>query len=160
VGAVVRPRSIVAALSSCLLLGACGVGAVDVGAEQPPEGDRDACRLLLNALPQRVADQPGREVEPQDGWGAAWGDPAIVLRCGVAPPDGFDAVATCTTVEGIDWYVPDTPPEANADVTMTTVHREPVIEVSLPAAHWPPAATLVDVADTVREHTEKTGSCY
>jgi hypothetical protein len=159
-GAVPRPPVLLAAVVSGLLLGACGVGTVDVGAEQPPEDDRDACRLLLNALPTRVADQPGREIEPQDGWGAAWGDPAIVLRCGVSPPEGFDAVATCTTVEGIDWYVPDSEPEEYADVTMWTVHREPVVEVLLPAEHWPPAAMLVDVAGTVREHTERTGRCY
>jgi hypothetical protein len=142
-----------------LLLGGCGVGAVDVGGEPPAEGDREACRSLLDALPSTVSDQPGREIDPQDGWGAAWGDPAIVLRCGVAPPEGFDAVATCTTVEGIDWYVPTTEQEAQGDLTMTTVHREPVVEVRLPAAHWPPAATLVDVAETVRKHTERTGRC-
>ena len=68
-------------------------------------------------------------------------------------------MATCTTVEGIDWYVPTTEQEVQGDLTMTTVHREPVVEVRLPAEHWPPAATLVDVADTVRQHTERTGRC-
>ena len=159
-GAVARPRAVLPALLLLVpLLGACGLGAVDVGGEAPGAGDRDACRSLLDALPSSVADQPGREIDPEDGWGAAWGDPAIVLRCGVAPPEEFDAVSTCTTVEGIDWYVPNTEPE-QGDLTMTVVNREPVVEVRLPAAHWPPAATLVDVADTVRQHTEKSGSCF
>jgi hypothetical protein len=143
-----------------LLLGGCGVGSVDVGGAAPAADDREACRSLLDAVPATLADQPSRETDPVDGWGAAWGDPAIVLRCGVGPPDGFDAVATCTTVEGIDWYVPDSEPEeAYGDVTITVVHREPVVEVRLPAQHWPPAATMVDLADTIREHTERTGGC-
>jgi hypothetical protein len=137
---------------------------VDIGEATPAGDEREACRALLDAVPASVADQPARETDPEDGWGAAWGDPAIVLRCGVEPPEGFDAVATCTSVEGIDWYIPDSeptePPEAEGGVTMTTVHREPAVEVRLPDEHWPPAATLVDLADTIRQHTERTGRCF
>ncbi len=141
-----------------VLLAACGAGAVDVRGDAPAPDDREPCRSLLDALPRSVADLPARETEPADGWGAAYGDPAVVLRCGVGEPDGFDAVAACTTVEGIDWYVPDVPPE-QGDVVVTTVHRVPAVELRLPAVHWPPAAALVDLAGTVREHTERTGRC-
>jgi hypothetical protein len=158
VGAVARPTSVL--LAVVLLLGGCGVGSVDVGGQAPADEDREACRSLLDAVPATVADQPSREIDPEDGWGAAWGEPAIVLTCGVEPPDGFDAVATCTTVEGIDWYVPTTEPDdTEGDLTMTVVNREPVVEVLLPAQHWPPAATLVDLAETIREHTDRTGTC-
>jgi hypothetical protein len=141
------------------MLAGCGPDAVEVGGDAPAAKDQDACRLLLGGLPARVADLSKREVTPADGWGAAWGDPAIVLRCGVDAPEGFDAVATCTEVNGLEWYIPDEPPEDASAVTMTTVNREPTVEVRLPAEHWPPAATLVDLAPAIKEHTERTGSC-
>ena len=38
---------------------------------------------------------------------AAWGDPAIVLRCGVGEPASFDQFSTCQIVNGVAWYIPD-----------------------------------------------------
>ncbi|HET6563025.1 MAG TPA: DUF3515 domain-containing protein [Marmoricola sp.] len=156
-GAVARPATLL--LPLLLVLGACGSGAVDVAGDPPAAEDREACRSLLDDVPDTVADLPARAVTPADGWGAAWGDPAIVLRCGVDLPEGFDAVAACTTVNGVDWYLPDTPPEDEGAVTITTVHREPLVELRLPSEHWPPAAAMVDLAGTVREHTDRTGRC-
>ena len=45
------------------------------------------------------------------------------------------------------------------DLVMTTVNRRQVVQVLLPAAHWPPATTLADLSSAVRRSTEKTGSC-
>ena len=45
------------------------------------------------------------------------------------------------------------------DLTMTTVNREPVVEVTLPAEYWPPATALADLSTVVRRSTDKTGSC-
>jgi hypothetical protein len=98
-------------------------------------------------------------VTPDDGWAAAWGDPPVVLRCGVGVPAEFDAVAPCTTVDDVDWYLPDEPPDEVSEVTMTTVYREPAVEVVLPVEHWPPANTMVDLAPVLEEHTERTGRC-
>jgi hypothetical protein len=46
------------------------------------------CADLLAALPDEV--DPGvarRPVEPDSGRTAAWGDPPVLLECGVAPPE-------------------------------------------------------------------------
>jgi hypothetical protein len=158
VGAVARPGPVVLGLATLALLTACS-GSVEIDGHAPPEADRGPCRALLDALPAEVADLSAREVSPDDAWGAAWGDPPIVLRCGVGEPEGYDAVATCTTVEGIDWYLPEEPPEGDADVTMTTVNREPAVEVRLPVEHWPPATAMVDLAPVLEQHTERTGRC-
>jgi hypothetical protein len=145
---------------TALFLAGCGTGSVDIAGDPPPERQREPCRALLDALPEEVADLPAREVSPPDGWGAAWGDPPIVLRCGVGgPPEGYDATAACTTVEGIDWYVPEEPPQDGADVTLATLHREPAVELRLPVDHWPPATAMVDLAPTVAAHTDRTGRC-
>ena len=125
-GAVAR-QVLVIATAGILLTGCSSEReAVEVDAPQPAAADQDACRALLDALPAQVADQPLRPVDPPDAWGAAWGDPAIVLTCGGPPPQGFKRTSSCITVNQVDWFVPEEQletPEA-VDLTMTTVHRE------------------------------------
>ena len=58
---------------------------------EPPVGGAEveaACAALLERLPEEV--DPGvtrRAVEPAPGRTAAWGDPPVVLECGVRPPE-------------------------------------------------------------------------
>ena len=126
-----------------------------------PEGDvPPACTELLARLPLAVADQPRRDVEPADAPGAAWGAPAITLLCGVEEPAGFDDVASCLTVSGVDWFIPTEQLEAQGDLTMTTVNREVHVEVRLPAAYFPPATTLADLARPVRRSIPATDQCF
>jgi hypothetical protein len=115
----------------------------------------------VDALPSTVADLSAREVEPGDAVGAAWGDPAIVLVCGVPRPPGFGRTATCLSVNDLDWFVPEDQLESRepTDLTMTTVGRSPRVQVTLPAEHWPPATTLADLSEAVRKHTTRTGRC-
>jgi Protein of unknown function (DUF3515) len=157
VGAVAR----LGLAGACAVLASCGAGAVPVGAAEPSSADREPCRDLLDALPDRVADQEVRTVEPKDAWAAAWGDPAIVLTCGVQRPQDFKRVSTCTTVNGVDWFIPEEQLLAGepVDLTMTTVNREQYVEVLLPAEYWPPATALADLSGVVAEATEATGAC-
>ena len=47
-----------------------------------------ACRDLVDALPDEVGDGAARRpVEPDSGRTAAWGDPPVVLECGVEAPE-------------------------------------------------------------------------
>ena len=73
---------------------------------------------------------------------------------------GLHRVASCLTVNGVDWYVPTEQLEAQGDLTMTAVNREVGVEVQLPAAHFPPAATLADLAPAVRRSIPKTDECF
>ncbi len=139
------------------LLTACG--AVDVPRNDLRSADRSACTALVRALPQQVSDQERRTTEGNP-FAAAWGDPAIVLRCGVAPPRGYDRFASCQTVNDVDWFVPQEAIEdQGADVVMTTIGREPGIEVVLPATYRPPANAMVDLAATVQQHTKLVKRC-
>jgi hypothetical protein len=143
-----------------LLLVGCGAQQVALDVGPPDPADRDACRSLVRALPRSVADQEPREVRPDEGWGAAWGDPAIVLTCGSSPPEGYDRVSTCTTVDGVDWYLPEKPLESGADsLTMTTVNRAQYVRVVLPSEYWPPATALADLSGAVAATTDRTGRC-
>jgi hypothetical protein len=149
----------VAGVVALLLALVTGCGGVDIADTDVTGAERAACARLVEALPDRVSDQPRRETSGNP-LGAAWGDPAIVLRCGVGTPEGYDRFSACQTVNGLDWFVPDEMSEDQAmDVVMTTVGRAPAVEVVLPATYRPPAAAMVDLAETVKEHTEVTRRC-
>ncbi len=117
-----------------------------------------ACARLVDALPEQVADQDRREVDTR-GIGAAWGDPAIVLLCGVPAPESFEPTSMCTTVDGVDWFIPEEQLEAQGDLVMTVVNRQQHVEVRLPSEYWPPATALADLSSTIAEAFEPTGSC-
>ncbi len=106
-----------------------------------------------------VADQPRRETDGNP-LGAAWGDPAIVLRCGVGEPRGFDQFSSCQVANGLGWFVPDEQvQDQGQDVVMTTVERSPRVEVVVPADYRPPPAVMVDLAAAITEHTVLVKRC-
>ncbi len=134
---------------------------MQVDAPEPAAGDRAACRALLDAVPDQVADQAARDVDPPGAWAAAWGDPAILLTCGGPPPEEFDRTSSCTTVNGVDWFIPEDQLDASSptDLMISTVHRRPTVTVRLPADYWPPATALADLSAAVADTTEPHGSC-
>src|SRR3954454_15237493 len=85
-----------------------------------------------------VADQARRASKGGTGYGAAWGDPAIVLRCGTGPGQGFTDTSQCQVTNGVGWYIPDSQIQGRAvDVTMTTVGRAQNVQVSIPKDYFP-----------------------
>ncbi len=147
-----------------LLVSGCGGGAVEVGdAARPGElgGSRSrGCVALLDALPDTVDGLQQRDVQPTDAYAAAWGDPPVVLRCGVGRPAGFNAVSSCQITNGVAWFIPDSQitgrPEA---ITMTTIGRSPDVEVRLPVESFPPAGAMVDLAGAIKQATRKVERC-
>ncbi|MCW2847819.1 MAG: hypothetical protein JWR90_1793 [Marmoricola sp.] len=139
-----------------LLLTGCKV---DVPDTDVPTSQRQACRSLVTALPDHVSDQDRRGTTGNP-LGAAWGDPAIVLRCGVGTPAGYDPLVGCQTVNGMDWFIPEAGMnDQQVDVVMTTYGRVPAVEVRLPAEYRPPVAAMVDLAATIAKHTKVVKSC-
>ena len=143
--------ALVAVLSGC--------GAVQIDQEDVSEADRRACTALVDDVPHRVSEQPRRETEGSS-LGAAWGDPAIVLTCGVGAPEDYDPTSPCTRVNGVDWFAPDDAvSDQGEDVVLTTIGRKPSVEVVVPAEYRPPNAAMVDLADVIKEHTEVVAPC-
>jgi hypothetical protein len=132
---------------------------MDVGSPVLEGADAEACADLVAALPDAVSDQPRRQVDPEDEYGAAWGDPAIVLRCGVPRPDGFDRFSTCQEANGVGWFVPEEQFDQGVDVLMTTIGFEQNVEVLLPASYRPPAAAMVDVAAAIKDSIREVKPC-
>lgn len=148
-----------AGVVALLALTSVACGRVDVPDTSVSGAERKACEALVEALPQHVSDQAERETKGNP-LGAAWGDPAIVLRCGVGKPADYDPALGCQTVNGLDWYVPSKAmDDQEADVVMTTIGREPAVEVTLPASYRPPAAAMVDLGEVIKQHTRSVSPC-
>lgn len=125
-----------------LALQGCSSG-VDV---DPPQG-APQCAALAKALPEEISGVGGRvATNPDSPLVAAWGDPAVVLRCGVAEAEASDPTASAVNVNGIDWV----PVEHQDAWTFTTYGRRALVEVIVPksvAVH--PPEVLVDLAAAV-----------
>jgi hypothetical protein len=142
-----------------LVLAGCGSDTVEVDHFPVTAAGREGCPALIGALPGHVSDQARRRVSGSS-YAAAWGDPPIVLRCGVGRPAGLNRFSACQTANGIDWFVPNRAFEdQQADVVMTTVYREPAVQVHLPAQYRPPVAAMADLTRTIRQHTKALGHC-
>ena len=147
---------------SCGLTG-CESDQVPITSPTPEPADATACARLLDALPNAVADELRRPVDPEDALGAAYGDPAIVLVCGGAMPRDFDEFSPCVEVNGVGWYVPeDQMGDDPTEVTMTTIGFRPVVQVTVPATYWPTqgaSAAQVDLAPAIKTTLTRESRC-
>jgi hypothetical protein len=141
------------------VLGACS-GPLVVRAPEVTGRSAKACRALVAALPARVDDQDRRKVDAGAGSAAAWGDPAIELRCGVPRPHGLDRFSTCQVVNGVGWFIPESQIQGRpVPITMTTVGRAQNVEVRLPRDYFPPAAAMADLAPSIRTTIRDVRPC-
>lgn len=100
---------------------------VDVPPVTPEAGER--CPALMSRLPPDLDRKPSRPVQADSRFAYAWGDPAIVLRCGVDRPAGWVIGAPAIQIDGVQWYVDTADPETTV---WTTVDRPVYVEVRLP----------------------------
>ena len=136
-----------------------GCGAVDLTAPDVSGADRRACLSLVDDLPRRLAEQQRRETEGSP-LGAAWGDPPIVLRCGVGTPEDYEQFSPCQRVNGVDWFVPEEQvADQDADVLLTTIGRKPNVEVAIPSEYRPPDSVMVDLAQAIKGRTRVVRAC-
>lgn len=108
------------------------------------------CAEVLLRSPQVLLDRTRRTTTSQAS--RAWGDPPIVLRCGVVPPGPSpERCVRVSTDDGtsVDWLAIE-----GADAwTFVTYGRVPAVEVVVPRAAVPdgeqPTAPLVDLGPAV-----------
>lgn len=127
------------------VLTGCG-GAVSV---TPPDADAPTvaiCTDLHQALPGTLAEQPAHATDPDSPLTAAWGDPAILLRCGVPQPEALEPTSQVFTVNGVDWF----PEELTEGYLFTTSGRSVNVEVTVPDDYAPEAGVLTELAAAVR----------
>jgi Protein of unknown function (DUF3515) len=134
------------ALGGALLVTGCGLGAVDVDPHDTEPGSAPACARLVDALPEVVADAVRRDVQPSSANVAAWGDPPVVLRCGVPLPAEYRPDAQLLDVEGVGWF----PVAGQGGTFFTATDRVPHVEVAVPDDYAPEAVVLADLAAAVK----------
>jgi hypothetical protein len=139
--------------AAVLLLAGCS-SSVDVEAPAVSGAVEQACSALVGEAPESVAGGDRRDVETT-GSALAWGEPAIVLRCGVAASPDADGAIRCDTVNGVDWFTE----EGDEGYRFTTIGREPVIRLDVPYDYEPAGDALVDVATAVRRSTTAQSPC-
>jgi hypothetical protein len=87
--------------------------------------DRAVCTGVTSALPRSLGEAGRRPTDPDDGSTAAWGDPAIVLRCGVPEGSPRDDLYV---FDDVRWAMHDT----GATRTWTTLGRAVNVAVVIP----------------------------
>jgi hypothetical protein len=68
-----------------------------------PGADSAACKKLMPALPEQLTNGRSRVVEGGGDGIAAWGDPAVILRCGLETPEDLTCSSGLTQVNGVSW---------------------------------------------------------
>ncbi|MGN6302515.1 MAG: DUF3515 domain-containing protein [Angustibacter sp.] len=102
-----------------------------------PAGASDpACAQLAAKLPATVQQQGRARTSSGSPAVAAWGDPAIIWRCGVTPPG--PTTDECIEVNGVDWV---RHPLKDGQ-SFTTFGREPAVQVLVPNAYAPEPLVL------------------
>nr|WP_268812474.1 DUF3515 domain-containing protein [Embleya scabrispora] len=161
-----RPHRVLACLFPVLVVSATGCtdgsGRIDVTAPTPaPGAATEACGALHDALPSKVMDAGPRETSRKSPLTAAWGDPAIVLRCGVGLPASMRVIDPAeagkvpnnsVNVNGVYWAFET----YSGGTRFTTLYRRANVEVSVPKKFAEPAAPLTDLADAVERAVPAT----
>jgi hypothetical protein len=113
-----------------------------------PQADGDACRALMNALPDQLGDYRRATVAtPAPPGAAAWrsnadGDDPVILRCGLDRPADFVAGAPVQMVDDVAWFrIADT-----GRTTWTAVDRSAYVALTLPEGSGPTPIQLVSTA--------------
>lgn len=147
----------------CLLLALFTSCSSQIEVDNPDlsDADRAACDAFLDALPDELDGHGERDdLSPADAPARAWGDPAVVVTCGVAMPSAFDEFSSCEEVNDVGWYGdPDALVDADSDLELTTIGFIPHVRLQIPAELRPPVGPWVDVSNAVKATLERTSRC-
>jgi uncharacterized protein DUF3515 len=109
---------------------------------------RGFCQHLDVLLPSKLDGRRTIPTTPTSRYTAAWGDPPVVMRCGVTQPAGLTRTSEVIEVDKVEWFLVE-----NGDgYVFTTVNRAANVEVSVPGSvpRTEATAPLVDLAPAVR----------
>lgn len=146
----------VACLSAAAVYAFSAGGAPKVAVPSPSAKAAAVCRKLHSALPAEVDGLARHSVVPSSDLTAGWGDPTVVLRCGVDRPEvlnphnraQYDPTSQAAEVNGVSWLVQ--PLVDDKGYRFTTTDREVFVEVTVPHAYAPEVNPLTDLSQAVK----------
>lgn len=128
---------------------ACGPAKVAVPLPTPDAATSTLCNQLIDGLPNQVVSQDQRQVADDKKLTAAWGNPAITLRCGVGRPSGFTPESSIIAINGVDWFAE----QLTAGWRFTSTNTNMYIEVNVPGKYSPEANVLTDLSTALLKFT-------
>ena len=98
-----------------------------------------------------MASQKSRTVSSKSPTVHAWGDPAIIARCGVTSPG--PTASGCVSVDGIDWVGS----KLSDGGRYVTYGRTPAIEVLVPSKYdnLPPLGAFTEAAKQIPQGSHR-----
>lgn len=118
---------------------------------EPPSTaeSRQLCSALTWSLPKRLGPLPARQVDGNTQVSAAWGDPPVILQCGlIAAPT---PVGQLVTLDGVDWA----PVTDKTVVTWTTIGRKATVRVVVPRKYDNQAPLLAHLSPAISRAVPK-----
>ena len=115
---------------------------------EAPGAATPACTALMAALPAELGGLPRRQLQHADDpslvGAAAWGEPPVVLRCGIPTPAELTCTAAVQEVDGVAWL----PLSTGGDTTYFAVDRSVRIALTVPeevtsTGPWQEASTVI-----------------
>lgn len=134
---------------AALLLAGCT--SAEIPSADPSAPDQQACRNLVEALPLSL---DGHENTGRSQYAAAWGDPRIVLKCGVPIPAGYEKTSEMIAIDEVSWF----PEQQDDGYLFTAMGRSPLVQVYVPDAYAPEVNPLVDLSPAMADNTQVTGA--
>ena len=119
----------------------------------PVDAGNPACHAAADHWPEDLAGEGRTGTEPDAPTVAAWGDPAVIARCGM-PPLG-PTENQCIAVDDIDWVAED----LGDGTRLTTFGRDPAIEVLVPDERGPAPLLLPAFAEAAAELPTNDYAC-
>lgn len=116
--------------------------------------DSEVCQRVADHWPETVGPYQPRVTAVESRGVAAWGDPAIVARCGKQSP--APTTDPCVDVSGVDWVAT---PLDDGGTMFTTYGRDPAIEVLVPAVYDSHPMLLPEFDEAARQVEQTLGEC-
>ncbi|MFF3949374.1 DUF3515 domain-containing protein [Streptomyces sp. NPDC001902] len=150
--ALVSLSAVACSSAAAVWISASGGAAGGVAVPSPSASAARMCGALHDALPRKVDGLSKRSVSPVSDLTAGWGDPTVVLRCGVPRPEmltpgstAYNPTADAVEVNGVSWLIEKT----DDGYRFTTTGRRTFVEVTVPAEYAPEVDPLTDLGRAV-----------
>lgn len=131
-----------------------------LGPVDAPAADSAECVAVLDALPESLGDYSRAElVDPAPAGARAYApdddvSDAIVLRCGLPRPVGFDVASALQVINGVQWFEVSGADSGIDASTWYTVDRPVYIALTVPGGSGP--TPLQDASDSIASALPQT----
>jgi len=107
----------------------------------------EPCEAVLAGAPISLLDELQRETTPVDAAAIAWGDPPIVMACGVDSRP--TANAQVIAIDGVEWIAEG----VDEGTVFTTFNRTPVVQLRVPSKYRPEIDAVSALSALIIEST-------